>query len=92
MEGIEKGFQTMENSQKKLDINTIGNAFQYGANITPSNYRRTQAGTLYTSIINISDGQFLLIYKLNKEHTIKLDLNEEFRKSRAQKIVFDVLF
>jgi len=43
-------------------------------------------GTVYTSFINITDNKFFLSYKLSNKNVIKLDLTEDFAKSKRQKI------
>jgi hypothetical protein len=43
-------------------------------------------GTLYSTFINITDMEFILVYKLDNAKTTKLDLLKEFGIKRERKI------
>jgi hypothetical protein len=54
--------------------------------ITGKNESGRVGGTLYTSFINITDMEFVLVYKLDNHKLTRLDLLDEFAKKRKQKI------
>ncbi|MEM8898673.1 MAG: carcinine hydrolase/isopenicillin-N N-acyltransferase family protein [Bacteroidota bacterium] len=46
-------------------------------------------GTLYTSFINLTDGEIVIVPKLNNEKVIKLDLQSLFKEKKKRKIKLD---
>ena len=62
--------------------NVIGGAVQ----LPGKNESGRVGGTLYSSFINISDMEFVLVYKLDNQKLTRLDLSDEFAKKRKQKI------
>jgi choloylglycine hydrolase len=76
----------MEKSGEEINLLKVGNTFGQAVQPPSKNEEGRVGGTVYTSFIDITDNQFFLSYKLSNENVIKLDLNNEFNKSKRQKI------
>lgn len=83
---IEDRISKLEDSGEEITLLKIGNTFGQAVQPPRVSEEGQTGGTVYTTFIDITDGQFFLSYKLNNENVIKLDLNAEFARSRAKKI------
>jgi choloylglycine hydrolase len=83
---IEERISEMEKSGEEINLLKVGNTFGQAVQPPSKNEEGRVGGTVYTSFIDITDNQFFLSYKLSNENVIKLDLNNEFNKSKQQKI------
>ena len=88
-ESIEKRISDLEKTGEELNLLKIGNTFGQAAQMPRESDEGRVGGTVYTSFINITDNKFFLSYKLSNENVIKLDLNEEFSKTKRQKIALE---
>lgn len=88
---IQKNLETLEKSKDSISFlkvaNTIGNAVQIP---TVDKEGRT-GGTLYSTFINISDMELILVYKLDNKKISKLDLQLEFKRPKGRKIELNSL-
>jgi len=68
--------------------NQKGNLFGYfnGLGALWISFPGRVGGTLYSSFIDLTDMQFVLVYKLDNQKITRLDLQGEFTKKRKQKI------
>ena len=90
-QAIEEKLNQLNESKENLDLKIIGNAIA-GAAQSPQKYENGEnGGTLYSSFINVSDMEFVLVYKLDNTKITMLDLKKEFEKPRKQKIKLDNL-
>lgn len=90
-QSIEERLIQLNNSKEDLDFKTIGNAIADAAQSPRKDENGKIGGTLYTSFLNISDMEFILVYQLDNSKITKLDLKKEFDKNRKQKIKLDTL-
>lgn len=90
-QSIEERNNQLNNCMEDLDFKKIGNAIGGAAQSPQKDENGRIGGTLYTSFINISDMEFILVYKLDNSKITKMDLKKEFEKTRKQKIKLDTL-
>ncbi|SFE01374.1 carcinine hydrolase/isopenicillin-N N-acyltransferase family protein [Thermophagus xiamenensis] len=88
---IEDRIQAMEKSGEEINLLKVGNTFGQAVQPPRQNEEGRAGGTVYTSFINITDNKFFLSYQLSNENVIKLDLNNDFKKTRPQKIKLNKL-
>lgn len=86
---IEKEIGRIEKEKKTIDIKTIGNTMARAVQVPQQDKEGRTGGTLYTSVINITDMQFVLVYKMDNKKITILDLNSEFEKRKKRKIKLD---
>lgn len=85
-QSIEKRLDQMEETDQPIDLKTVGNTMA-GAVQAPRAMEETRVGgTLYSSFINISDMEFVLVYQLDNTRITILDLNEEFVEKKRKRI------
>lgn len=88
---IQKNLETLENSQDSISFlkaaNTVSNAVQ----IPTTGKEGRTGGTLYSTFINISDMELILVYKLDNKKIAKLNLRAEFESPKGRKIVLNSL-
>ena len=82
----------LETSGEKINLLKIGNTFGQAVQPARKHENNRFGGTVYTSFIDITDNKFFLSYKLSNKNMIKLDLTEEFAKSKRQKINLKEIF
>ncbi|NML37292.1 penicillin acylase [Chitinophaga sp. G-6-1-13] len=84
---MEAAVKQLEAGNAPVGLKEVGNiaakAVQPMAVVGP---QQKAYGTLYTSFINITDMEFVLVYKLDNTKQTKLDLKAEFAKPRSQTI------
>jgi len=78
--------QSEENSDT-LDLIEIRNAMGQSAQMPKQAKEGRTEGTLYSTFINITDMEFILVYQLDNTRVTKLDLKLEFDKPKIQKII-----
>ncbi|MGB3466928.1 MAG: carcinine hydrolase/isopenicillin-N N-acyltransferase family protein [Cyclobacteriaceae bacterium] len=76
----------LENNEEEITLLKIGNTIGQAVRPARELENGRVGGTVYTSFIDIADNKFFLSYQMSNENVIKLDLNEEFAKSKRQKI------
>lgn len=85
-ESIEERISKMEESGEEINLLKVGNTFGKAVQPPSRNAKGRASGTVYTSFIDITENKFFLSYKLSNENVIKLDLNNEFNKTKRHKI------
>lgn len=88
---IQKNLEALEKSKDSISFlkvaNTVGSAVQ-----TPTVDKKGRTGgTLYSTFINISDMELILVYKLDNKKLSKLNLQSEFKKAKGRKIELNSL-
>lgn len=83
---IEENIQLFESKQDTMTLTKLRNVVRKAVQLPESNHEGRQIGTLYSTFLNISDMQFVLVSKLDETKLIKLNLNSEFEKKRQRKI------
>lgn len=85
-DAIQKEIKRFEKEEKPLDLKTIGNTMARAVQVPQQDKEGKTGGTLYTSFINITDMEFVLVYKMDNKKITRLDLKSEFKKTKKRKI------
>lgn len=83
---IENRIAAMEQDSAAITLLKVGNTFGQAAQIPVAVEKSRVGGTLYTSFINITNLEFVLVFKLDNSKITKLDLQAEFIHGRKRKI------
>jgi choloylglycine hydrolase len=83
---IEERISKMEKDVSLINLRDVGNTLGQAVQIPKTNSGGKIGGTLYSTFINITDMEFVLVYKLDNSKTTKLDLMKEFEIKRERKI------
>ena len=86
-QAIEQRLNLLDKSNENLDLKKVGNAIAGAVQLPREDENGKQGGTLYTTFINITDMELILVYQLDNSKITKLDLKKEFDKPRKQKIL-----
>lgn len=85
-QSINKRLDKLEEADQAVSMRTVGNAIAGAVQVPRTVEDNKVGGTLYTTFMNISDMEFMLVYKLNNERITRLDLTEEFNGDKKRKI------
>ena len=85
-QSIQQRLDQMEEADQPIDLRTVGNAMAGAVQVPRTMEDERVGGTLYTTFMNISDMEFVLVYQLDNTKITRLDLNEEFRKKGRRRI------
>jgi penicillin V acylase-like amidase (Ntn superfamily) len=83
---IEERLHTLNTISDSLTMKTIGNAIGGAVQLPNKSIEGKESGTLYTSFINITDMELIIIPKLDNSKIMKFNLNEEFKKTKKYKV------
>ena len=84
-DSIEERVNNLKKDEEPIDFRKFGNVI--GGAVQPVRMvGDKEAGTLYSSFVNITDMEFVLVPKLDSSKAISLDLNEEFKTGKKRKI------
>ncbi len=83
---MESELDRIEKLRIPIDLKLIGNVAAKAVQPPYTNNKGRTSGTLYSTFINITDMEFVVIYKLDNTKMTKLDLNYEFGRGRSRKI------
>lgn len=85
---IEKNIVTLQNQTKTEPptFRQVGNIISSAVQVPRADKDVKIGGTLYSSFINITDMEFILVFKLDNNKLTKLDLNAVFDRKKRQKI------
>ncbi len=86
-ESIVERISEMEKSGEEINLLKVGNTFGQAVQLPSRDENGRVSGTVYTTFIDITDNKLYLSYKLSNKNVIKLDLNNEFNKTKRQKIM-----
>ena len=86
---IEGRIQHLQNTNEPVTLLQVGNVLGGAAQPPLKNNENRQGGTLYSTFINITDMEFVLVYKLDNARITKLDLIQEFLVGKKRKIKLD---
>ncbi len=90
-------YHSIEENIKKLQKETslgfpqVGNLISNAVQLPTKDKDGKTGGTLYSSFINLTDMEMMLIYKLNNKKLIKLNLKNEFNRTKKHKIELEKL-
>jgi len=85
-ESINKGLDQMEAGDQPIDMRSLGKPMAAAVQVPRVMEENRVGGTLYTTFINISDMEFMLVYKLDNNKITRLDLKEEFGNGKKTRI------
>jgi predicted choloylglycine hydrolase len=85
-ESIETRLTQLEETEEPATLKSVGNALGGAIQVPGKDKSGRVGGTLYTSFIDLSEMQFVLVYKLDNQKLTHLDLANEFASKRKQKI------
>lgn len=85
-QSIEERLNALNKSSDSLNMKVVGNAIGGAVQLPAKDAEGREGGTLYTSFINITDMELIVIYKLDNSKMIKIDLTEEFKKKKKYKV------
>jgi len=85
-QSIEERLDKLEDSDKTVDMKVVGQTLAAAVQIPREVEDARVGGTLYTSFINISDMEFVLVYQLDNKRITHLDLKEEFQRGKKRRI------
>ncbi|MOA46684.1 hypothetical protein D3C78_1692300 [compost metagenome] len=84
---MESEIKRLDTVSKPLTLKDIGNIAAKAVQPKVRTDDGREAGTLYSTFINITDMEFVMIYKLDNSKMTKLNLNEVFKLDKARMIV-----
>lgn len=84
---IESRIKNIQKSEKSVSLLQAGNLISGAAQPPVINEEGRVGGTLYSTFINITAMEFVLVYKLDNAKVTKLDLKEVFSQKKQQKII-----
>ncbi|HBH24302.1 MAG TPA: penicillin acylase [Cytophagales bacterium] len=82
---IEENISQLRSSKETITLNKFGNVINRAVQVPQTDERGKIGGTLYSSFINITDMEFVLVYKLDNTKVTKLDLKYEFQNTWKSK-------
>ena len=85
-QAIEKQVNRLKEVDRPVDLEDVGNALAVAAQSPRESEEGRVGGTLYSSFINITDMEFVLIPKLDNASIIRLDLIETFEANKKKRI------
>jgi len=85
-QSIDDRLDQLDEADQPLDLKAVGNAIAVAVQTPREVEAKRVGGTLYTTFINISDLEFVLVYKLDNKRITHLDLKEEFQKRKKSRI------
>ncbi|MEO1010734.1 MAG: carcinine hydrolase/isopenicillin-N N-acyltransferase family protein [Bacteroidota bacterium] len=88
---IQKDIRAMESQRDSIHLLRVGNILAKAAQPPRKNKQGKIGGTLYSTFIDLTKMEFVLIYKLQNERVIQMDLKSEFKKNTKRKILLESL-
>ena len=86
-EAIEMQVMQLEELNRAVDLKAVGNALAVAAQSPRETDEGRIGGTLYSSFINITDMEFVLIPRLDNASIIRLDLNDTFCTKERKRLL-----
>ena len=86
---IEKQVVQLEESNGPVDLKAVGNAIAVAVQAPRETDEGRLGGTLYSSFINITDMEFVLVHKLDNSRIIQLDLRKTFETNTKKRIALN---
>lgn len=83
---INKRIAALNDKESPASFLEVGNLIGGAAQIPRKDAEGRTGGTLYTSFLDITNKQMIIVYQLDNKKITKLDLNEEFTKNKRRKI------
>ena len=90
-EAMQAEIDRLEENGTSIDLRTIGNIGAKAVQLAATDEQGREGGTLYSSFINITDLEFVLVYKYDNNRRVQLDLNQEFARGKKKKLWLEKL-
>ncbi|MBS1684314.1 MAG: penicillin acylase [Bacteroidetes bacterium] len=84
---MEAEISRLRQRRDSIGLKQVGNIAAKAVQVPARDEKGREAGTLYSTFIDITDMTFILVYKLNNSHMTSLDLRQEFMAGKARKIM-----
>jgi choloylglycine hydrolase len=88
---MEQEIRRLVESGSPVGLREAGNAGAKAVQLPATDSEGHTGGTLYTTFIDLTGRQFVLVYKLDQSTMLKLDLKEEFARQKKRTIRLDRL-
>ena len=85
-QAIETRLDQMEEADQTVNLKVIGNVIAGAVQVPQTIEDNRVGGTLYSSFINISDMEFILVYQLDNSKITRLDLKGVFKEGKKKRI------
>lgn len=83
---IEEQINQLKQSDQPISFNDFSHTIERAVQPPQADKEGRIGGTLYTSFINITDMEMILVYKLDNTKITKLNLRDKFKVKKKQKI------
>lgn len=83
---IETGVAELKLNNQPDDLKMVGNVIGKAVQLPATDSTGRKGGTLYSTFINITDMELIVVYKLDNSKKIQLQLDTFFEKGKKQKI------
>jgi choloylglycine hydrolase len=84
---MEEEISKFRQSKEPLELRNIGQVAARAMQPRSKNAAGREGGTLYSTFINITDMEFVLVYQMDNAKMHKLDLKAEFAKSGGRRTI-----
>lgn len=85
-ETIQKGLDELEAKDDPIDLKAVGNVMARAVQTPQKDSTGKVGGTLYTTFIDLTKMELVLVYKLDNSKTHKLDILAELKTGKKRKI------
>lgn len=85
-ESMVQEINRIQEQKEAVDLKGIGNVVAKAVQVPATDSENREGGTLYSTFINLTDMEFILIYKLDNTKMTRLNLKEIFASGKKQKI------
>ena len=85
-QSIEDRVTKLNESKETVDLRLFGNVIAGAVQPQRKDSKGKDLGTLYSTFINISEMEFVLVYQLDNSNITRLNLKEEFAKTNKRRI------
>lgn len=89
---IESSLDALNPLEDSLNLNVVGQALGKAAQLPQTDENGRIGGTLYSTFINLTEMQFILVYQLDNSKILRLDLPDLFNEKRKQRLKLEHLF
>ncbi|MDF1574247.1 MAG: hypothetical protein P1P86_03540 [Bacteroidales bacterium] len=88
---IQSQLNLVEESRQTMNLKVLGRTMAGAVQLPRKDEDGRTGGTLYSSFINVSDLEFVLVYQLDNSKITRLDLKREFEAGKKRKIILNEL-
>lgn len=89
---IDSYLENLNPQEDSLNLNVVGQALGKAVQLPQADENGRIGGTLYSTFINLTDLQFILVYQLDNTKILHLDLTKTFAEKRKQRLKLEQLF